>query len=153
LLAELLQQPFLSALRAPAFPRERVNPMQIHSARFFVYATDLARSLSFYTELLQLQVVDRIVGGVILGAGTTQIELLQDRRDTEIDLERRTGFTLLVDDADAVYASLQAQGIPISSELTTTVDGARIFYIVDPDGLPVGIRSQHPQTLAPGDWA
>ena len=127
--------------------------MRIQSARFFVYATDLAQSLSFYTELLQLQVIDRVVGGVILGAGSTELELLQDRRDTEPDLDRRTGFVLFVDDADAAYAALQAQGIPISSELTTAVDGSRIFYLVDPDGLPVGIRSQPSQTIVPGAWA
>lgn len=127
--------------------------MRIQSARFFVYATDLAQSLSFYTELLQLQVIDRVVGGVILRAGSTELELLQDRRDTDPALDRRTGFTLFVDDADAAYTVLQAQGVPISSELTTTVDGSRIFYLVDPDGLPVGIRSQPPQTIAPGAWA
>jgi predicted enzyme related to lactoylglutathione lyase len=127
--------------------------MRIQSARFFVYATDLAQSLSFYTDQLQLQVVDRIVGGVILAAGSTKLELLQDRRDAEPDLYRRTGFTLFVDDADAAYVALQIQGIPISSELTTAVDGSRIFYIVDPDGLPIGIRSQPPETIAPGAWA
>jgi catechol 2,3-dioxygenase-like lactoylglutathione lyase family enzyme len=127
--------------------------MQIQSARFFVYATDLTLSLQFYTELLRLRIVDRVVGGVVLAAGTTELELLQDRRDTEPDIVRRAGFTLFVASADDAYAALEAQGITIASELTTTAEGARIFYIVDPDGLPIGIRSEPAETIAPGEWA
>lgn len=127
--------------------------MQIHSARFFVYATDLTQSLQFYTEVLQLRIVDRIVGGTVLAAGSTELELMQDRRDTEPDIVRRTGFTLFVDDADAAYAALQAQGVTIASELATMPEGARVFFIVDPDGLPIGIRSEPIDTIVPGEWA
>jgi predicted enzyme related to lactoylglutathione lyase len=127
--------------------------MQIHSARFFVYATDLTQSLQFYTEVLNLRIVDRIVGGTVLAAGSTELELMQDRRDTEPDIVRRTGFTLFVDDAETVYAALQSRGVTIASELTTTPEGARIFFIVDPDGLPIGIRSEPTDTIMPGEWA
>ncbi|HEX6291551.1 MAG TPA: VOC family protein [Herpetosiphonaceae bacterium] len=127
--------------------------MQIHSARFFVYVTDLAHSFHFYSEVLGLPIVERVVGGAILSAGAAQVELLQDRRDSEPDLDRRTGLVMVVDDADTAYAALQAQGVTIASELTTTSDGGRMFYIVDPDGLPIGIRSQPAQTIAPGAWA
>jgi predicted enzyme related to lactoylglutathione lyase len=127
--------------------------MQIHSARFFVYASDLTRSLRFYTELLHCSISDRVVGGAVLAAGSTELELLQDRRDTELELVRRTGFTLVVDNADAACAALQAQGVTIASELTTTAEGARVFYIVDPDGLPIGIRSNASATITPGEWA
>lgn len=127
--------------------------MRTHSARFFVYATDLTQSLQFYTEVLHLRIVDRIVGGTVLAAGSTELELMQDRRDTEPDIVRRTGFTLFVDDADAAYAALQAQGVMVASELTTTPEGGRVFFIVDPDGLPIGIRSEPTDTLMPGEWA
>ena len=126
--------------------------MLIISARCFVYATDLAQSLQFYTQVLHLRLVERIVGGVILAAGALEVELLQDRRDTEPSIDRRTGLILFVDDVDATYAALQDQNVIIASELAATSDGAQIFYVVDPDGLPIGIRSEAPSMIAPGDW-
>jgi predicted enzyme related to lactoylglutathione lyase len=126
--------------------------MQIRSARFFVYATDLPRSLHFYTNVLGLQVVDRVIGGTVLSAGGTELEVLQERRDEEPLLDRRTGFTLFVDDADAAFAQLTAQSVPVLTELSTASDGSRVFYIADPDGLPIGILSEAALDLPPVEW-
>lgn len=126
--------------------------MQIKSARFFVYAVDLPRSLQFYTDVLGLQVVERVIGGTVLSAGGTEVEVLQERRDEDVLLDRRTGFTLFVDAADAAYADLTVQGIPLLTEIATASDGSRIFYIADPDGLPIGIVSEAPSDLPPVEW-
>ena len=126
--------------------------MNIQSARFFVYATDLAASLRFYTEVLGFQVVDRVVGGTVVTAGGAELEVLQERRDEEPVLDRRTGFLIFVDDADAAYADVTARGAIILSEITTAGDGARVFYVSDPDGLPIGILSAAQPELPPAEW-
>lgn len=126
--------------------------MKIQSARFFVYATDLAASLHFYTEVLGLQVVHRVVGGTVVTAGGTELEVLQERRDDEPVLDRRTGFLIFVDDADAAYADVSERGAVILSEITTASDGARVFYVSDPDGLPIGILSEPQPEQPPAEW-
>ena len=126
--------------------------MQIKSARFFVYASDLAQSLQFYTEVLQLEVVNRVVGGTVLAAGSTELELLQERRDEEIVLDRRTGFIIVVDDLEMAYADLTQHEITVLTEPTTSADGSRTFYIADPDGLPIGIQTVADESIVTATW-
>lgn len=125
--------------------------MQIQSARFFVYASDLTQSLHFYTQVLKLNVVDRVVGGTVLAAGSTELEVLQERRDEEIVLDRRTGFIITVDDLETAYAELTQHEITLLTEPATGSDGSRTFYIADPDGLPIGIQAV-PPPVPPADW-
>lgn len=126
--------------------------MQIKSARFFVYASDLTQSLQFYTNVLKLSVVDRVVGGTLLSAGSTELEVLQERRDEEVALDRRTGFIIIVDDLDAAYAELTQHDITVLTEPTTAADGSRTFYIADPDGLPIGMQVLPVETAPAADW-
>jgi predicted enzyme related to lactoylglutathione lyase len=126
--------------------------MQITSARFFVYASDLSQSLQFYTQVLKLSIVDRVVGGTVLAAGTTELEVLQERRDEEIVLDRRTGFIIFVDDLEAAYAELMQHEITVLTEPATGADGSRAFYIADPDGLPIGIHTTPPPAEPPAEW-
>jgi predicted enzyme related to lactoylglutathione lyase len=133
-------------------PAPKGNFMDIRSARFMVYATDVSRSLQFYTDVLGLQVVDRIVGGTVLAAGPVQIELLQERRDEEVPLDRRTGLLLFVPDADAALREVESYGAVLLADLMTAADGARSFYIADPDGLPIGIIAEAPAELPPAKW-
>ena len=125
--------------------------MRVQSARFFVYAHDLNLSFRFYTEILGLQVLDRVAGVTILAAGTTEIEVLQERREEDAVLDRRTGFILFVDDVEHAYATVTAHQVVILTEPASHADGSRIFYIADPDGLPIGISSV-PHPIPPVDW-
>lgn len=126
--------------------------MRIQSARFFVYASELAQSLHFYTQTLGLQVVERVIGGTVLAAGSMELEVLQERRDEGALMDRRTGFVMIVDDADAAFEQLSQQGVTVLREPATTHSGARTFYIADPDGLPIGILSEPALDLPPLDW-
>jgi catechol 2,3-dioxygenase-like lactoylglutathione lyase family enzyme len=126
--------------------------MEIRSARFVVYATDVSRSLQFYADVLGLRVIDRVVGGTVLAAGQIEIELLQERRDDELTLDRRTGLLLFVDDADEALREVEAHNLVLLAEIATSADGARSFYIADPDGLPIGIIAEAPAALPPAEW-
>lgn len=128
------------------------SEMNIRSARFVVYAADITRSLQFYTDVLGLHVVDRIVGGTVLAAASIELELLQERRDEEATVDRRTGLVIFVDDADAAYNEVSGTDVVLLTELTTGADGSRSFYLADPDGLPIGIVAEPPATLPPADW-
>lgn len=125
--------------------------MQIKSARFFVYVTELDRSLQFYRHVLGMQAVDRIVGGQVLAAGSVEIELMQERRDTEEPVERSTGLVLIVASADAAYEELLDQQVPVLAEIGPTPEGGRIFFVADPDGLPIAIMSEPPES-PPIEW-
>ena len=126
--------------------------MRIQSARFVVYASDVSASYRFYTDVLGLEVVDRVIGGTVLAAGAIEIELLQERRDEEVGLDRRTGLLIFVDDADVAYSGLVAQDAVLLTEVATGADGARSFYVADPDGLPIGIVAEAPAELPPAEW-
>ena len=101
--------------------------MRIQSARFVVYASDVSASYRFYTDVLGLEVVDRVIGGTVLAAGAIEIELLQERRDEEVGLDRRTGLLIFVDDADVAYSGLVAQDAVLLTEEAPGADRARSF--------------------------
>jgi catechol 2,3-dioxygenase-like lactoylglutathione lyase family enzyme len=126
--------------------------MRMRLARFVVYASDVNRSLQFYTSVLKLQTIDRVVGGIVLAVGAIEIELLQERRDQDASLDRRTGLLIFVDDADAAYNELADQDVVMLTELATGADGARSFYLADPDGLPIGIVAEAPVAMPPAEW-
>lgn len=115
-----------------------------------INATDLERSLRFYRDLLGLPVVEDLT----MDNGVRLVHLAVGPSST-IELFGRPGpmgplpagqnaglvhLALTVDDVDAVYARLQAQGVEFH---VTPRPGRgqtkRLAFFKDPDGVPVEI--------------
>lgn len=135
------------------------EPAPVEIANFShvcVGVSDMARSLTFYTEVLGMDVVfdveldgagldavtgmmdgkGRMVGGLI---GGTMIELLWLGAVPAVPEGPRLGYTNVsfrVADLDAAYGALRAhQGVRITAPVD--IAGLRMFFVYDPDATPI----------------
>jgi catechol 2,3-dioxygenase-like lactoylglutathione lyase family enzyme len=123
---------------------------------FAVTVSDLDRSVSFYRDVLGLEVLSRFsVGGpgfetgvgidgasaefVHMDAGDARIELVEytpegdPQHEGQLNQPGGTHIGLEVADLDAVYASLP-DDIVAFAKPQTTESGTRILFVRDPDG-------------------
>lgn len=125
----------------------RTHPIRVKTIdHVTIVASDLERSARFYTEVLGMAEVERPAFGFPgrwLQAGSTQVHLnLEGERAGPAGLPRRGGTSLSagfhyafeVDDCAAAMARVEELGVPIAEGPKTRPDGARQFYIHDPDG-------------------
>ncbi len=113
-----------------------------------IMVSDMDQSLAFYRGVLGLTVVADIRTSLIgkgrmvqLQHGASLIKLVQ--MDESIQSETQTGITttlgfryitLMVDDIEAIVATLDAAGAPIALPLTELGNGAKILMVEDPAG-------------------
>jgi lactoylglutathione lyase len=105
---------------------------------------DLDRSLDFYTGTLGLRLGHRSGPFAQLDTGVTRLALFErtamaatlGRDELAAPDPQAPGFELgfKVEDADAAYAELTAQGVPAVVEPTDRPWGQRTAYLADPDG-------------------
>ena len=127
---------------------------------------DLARSVAFYRDILGFEEVfawnprapyiGELVGypevdlhAAILRPPDSEVflELLEYRNVERTAVDTRTAnpgtahIAFFVDDLDALFADLQARGVPsVSAPVTPTIGpnkGGRAVYMIDPDGIRV----------------
>jgi catechol 2,3-dioxygenase-like lactoylglutathione lyase family enzyme len=133
-----------------------MDPTAHHYA---VTVSDLDRSVAFYRDVLNLEVLARFsvcgdafetgvgIDGVSaafahMDAGDARIELVEytpegdATSDHELNQPGATHLGLAVDDLDSVYDSLP-DDVATFAEPQTTESGTRILFLRDPDGTPV----------------
>ena len=130
--------------------------MEPTAHHFAVTVSDLDRAVTFYRDVLELDVLARFsVGGEAfetgvgidgasadfahMDAGDARIELVEyapagDRvPENELNEPGATHLGLEVDDIDAVYASLP-EDVETVAEPQETESGTTILFVRDPDG-------------------
>ena len=127
----------------------------LRSAWPIVYASDISRSLAFY-ELLGLspgyrwppegepQFVTLRLGEWAIGLGTGDAPARLHGRPYGEGL--RFELCAYVDDVDAEVARLRDAGVEVLHEPEDKPWGERAGYVVDPDGNPVQLIADLPQT-------
>jgi catechol 2,3-dioxygenase-like lactoylglutathione lyase family enzyme len=90
--------------------------------------SDLARSRSFYTEVMGLEVDYEDAAMVYFG----EVGLIIDQTDTVIGTGTIVGFSC--EDADGEYERLRQRGAPLGAPPHDQTWGTRNFYVSDPDG-------------------
>ena len=122
------------------------------------YARDVETSVRFYVDLFGFEETFRTpptgtpehvelrLGGLILGLASTE-----SARNTHGLMtgggNPRAEVCLWTDDIDRAYAHLVAQGVPSLSPPHDFLNGRlRAAWLADPDGNPVEIVAQPPQT-------
>ena len=109
-------------------------PIRFGRAAPTITVVDLARALDFYTRVLGFDVTFENgdpVGFVILERDAAEIHL--SRSGTHHATSQNVAH-LLVDDAQALYAHLVANDVPIVKGIRDADHGMRGFVIADPDG-------------------
>ena len=108
---------------------------QVH--HIAIKASDLEQAKTFYTETLGFPIVGRVPGSeiVFIRIGGTTIELVPGQPGrAEADHVGLAHLAFEVDDVDAAYAALAAQGVPFHV-LPTSVGDIRLAFFRGPDGV------------------
>ena len=118
--------------------------LDLHAPDYVVLiVADLDRALHFYVDVLGLPLGHRSGPYAQLATGTTRVALYQRDamaatlgRPLIIPAEDAPGFELgfKVDDVDAAFAALAAEGTPAAAPPTDRPWGQRTAYVRDPDG-------------------
>ena len=108
-----------------------------------ICASDLARSVKFYRRL-GFEVLAENDRGVTLAVGTAKLFLFPARPGDDRVVGRDLGLSgnppgidhvsFLVDDVDALHASLAADDVDVGPRPADQDWGARVFGLTDPDG-------------------
>lgn len=122
---------------------------------FALLVRDLGRSVTFYTEILGFEPIERTGSGNVRWltiGGLDTIHLIEgDFRATH--LTKDTHFAMRVEDFDAFVADIQAKGVTFydwpgnMGQIGTRRDGFRQAYVQDPDGYWIEIND-HTQDVA-----
>lgn len=109
-----------------------------------INVTDLERSIAFYEEVAELTVQRR------LEAGPAKLAFLSDEEgDTEVELLQYPGrkyegkgmfLCFACDKLDAMHELVTKKDMH-PSMIQEPDDGTRYFYVYDPDGVSVQLRS------------
>jgi lactoylglutathione lyase len=121
-----------------------------HLGHVILYVSDLATSVEFYRDVAGLEHRFTDAGYAEFGTGATRFALYERRR-----AEWLTGHpvtpgpagevVLLVEDVDAVAATLRDRGIPLLAEPVDRPWGHRTLHIADPDGFVVEFAQEIPR--------
>jgi resuscitation-promoting factor RpfA len=114
----------------------------IHGVGYTVQVTDLARSQSFYHDILGFYELDGGLDSVVLASGDTRI-VLMTTQDAESVRKRLVYLNLEVGDVEAVYQELKVRGIRFTRPPRVVRQGERLEQISasfrDPDGHGIAI--------------
>ena len=116
-----------------------------------LHVADLARSVQFYRDVLQLEPMPRpafpFPGAWFRLGNDQELHLIGERTRDVISHNRGNHYALMVDDMDAWEKYLQERGVAYVPRRTRP-DGAYQIYVIDPDGHYVELCT--PPGMAPG---
>ena len=117
-----------------------------------LFATDLERSVAFYTGVLGFEVTRQEPGGfteLVRGEATlalNRIELLRPNHPVHAQPGERLGrgveIVFFVDDPGPLHGDVVAAGWPLSTDLSEQSWGLTDFRLVDPDGYYIRVSSR-----------
>jgi lactoylglutathione lyase len=114
-----------------------------------IYVKDTEESITFYSNLLGLQVQKRFTAGpgveiTFMGNNTdneTLVELLADTKNKEVDFGEFISIGFAVDSIDTMLDTIKSYNIPVHNGPVET-PGSKFFSIKDPNGLSVQLFQQ-----------
>ena len=107
-----------------------------------IEVNDLEESLEFYQEIVGLKLNRRFEAGpeseiAFLGAGETEIELIDHEESDEVDIGQDISLGFEVDSLDEKLEFIKEKGIPIHSGPVQPNPNIKFFFIQDPNGLKI----------------
>ena len=114
-----------------------------------IYVKNLDESITFYSDLLELQALRRFPAGpgieiAFMGNGVdneTLVELLADSSNSTVNYSEFISIGFAVDSVDAMLNTVSSESIPVHNGPIET-PGSIFFCIKDPNGLSVQFYQQ-----------
>ena len=102
-----------------------------------LYVKDIEKSLKFYTEVVGLDVLDKMGDGhgndiVFVGSGDTQVELISTAKDFTAGSGISLGF--IPSSLEDAKALLQEKGFGAGGDIMSPNPHTHFFFVKDPDG-------------------
>lgn len=103
---------------------------------------NLEESVKFYTDIIGLEVVREMNAGpemkiVFLGRGETEIELIYNRKNQEINIGNDISWGFEVESLDEALELVKTNGIEIEQGPVQPTTKVKYFFIKDPNGLTI----------------
>ena len=102
---------------------------------------NLDESIQFYTDIIELEVVNRFKTGPLeiafLGRGETKIELICMDESNEINVGSDISWGFEIESVNNMMDFLKDKGIAIHEGPFQPNPNIRFFYIMDPNGLKI----------------
>lgn len=114
-----------------------------------IYVNNLEESISFYSNLLKLKVMNRFPAGpgveiAFLGNSTENETLVELLKDTKVDSVKHNDFIFIgfsVDSVEEMLEIVKKNNIPVHNGPIET-PGSTFFTIKDPNGLSIQFFQQ-----------
>ena len=104
---------------------------------------NLDESIQFYTDVIELEVINRFKAGPLeiafLGRGETKIELICTDESCKTNTGNDISWGFEVKSIDQTFALVKEKGIEIESEPFQPNAHVRYFFIKDPNGMRIQI--------------
>ena len=107
-----------------------------------LHVKDMKDSVQFYEEVVGLEIQRSFSIGpgkhfTFLGNGETEVELIQDDMDEEINMGKSIAFGFEVDNLEDKMQFLKDRGVAIHSGPFSPSPNIKFFYVLDPNGLKI----------------
>ena len=107
-----------------------------------LHVKDMKKSVEFYEDVVGLEIQRIFSTGpgkhfTFLGNGETEVELIQDEKDEEINMGKSVSFGFEVDNVEDKIQFLKDRGIDIHSGPFSPSPNIKFFYVLDPNGLKI----------------
>ena len=103
---------------------------------------DMKKSVEFYEEVVGLEVQRTFSAGpgmhfTFLGNGETEVELIQDGKNEEINIGKSISFGFEVDNLEDKMEFIKDRGLEVHSGPFSPNPNMKFFFVMDPDGLKI----------------
>lgn len=107
-----------------------------------LHVKDMKKSVEFYEEVVGLEVQRKFSIGdgkhfTFLGNGETEIELIQDDKDQNINMGTSLSFGFEVKNVDEKIKFIKEKGLEVYEGPISPNPSIVFFYVLDPDGLKI----------------
>ena len=107
-----------------------------------IHVKDMEKSLKFYEEIVGLKINNRFNAGpnmeiVFLGQGETQIELIYDEEEKDINIGKSISLGFEVESVDKMINFIKEKGLEVHSGPFQPNPSTKFFYVEDPNGLKI----------------
>lgn len=103
---------------------------------------DMEESLRFYQEIIGLKTNRRFEAGpnteiVFLGDGETQVELIYNSEEKNINIGKDISLGFEVESVDEMITFIKEKGLEVHSGPFQPNENVKFFFVLDPNGLKV----------------
>ncbi|HHX61259.1 MAG TPA: VOC family protein [Epulopiscium sp.] len=103
---------------------------------------DMDESLGFYEEIVGLKINQRFQAGpdmeiAFLGEGETQVELIYNKKYSDINLGENISLGFKVNSVDEKIVFIKGKGLEVHSGPFKPNPSTTFFFVLDPNGLKI----------------